>query len=81
MLFGAIAHREASLHGMELIPGLDLHHGQRYRRAMKNTMEGNFLNVGQNILEASIDVGTPSIDGVCGRIRRQLEGLQLHCQG
>jgi hypothetical protein len=25
MLLGAITHREAGLHGVELVPGLDLH--------------------------------------------------------
>ena len=68
MLLGAVAHWETSLHGMELIPDLDLHHGQRHQRAMTNAMEGDLLNVGQNILEASIDEGTPSIDGIRGCI-------------
>ena len=48
---------------------------------MTNVVEGNLLNVGQDVLETSVDEGTPSIDGVRGHIRRQLEGLQLHHQG
>ena len=48
---------------------------------MTNVVEGDLLNVGQNIVEASIDEGAPGIDGIHGRIRRQLERLQLHCQG
>ena len=78
MLLGAIAHREASLHGMELVPCLDLRRGQRHRRAMMNAVEGNLLNMGRDVLETSVNEGTPSIDGVRGRVRRQLERLQLH---
>ena len=70
MLLGAITHWETSLHGVELIPGLDLHRGQRHRCAMTNAVEGDFLNVGRNVLEASIDEGTPSIDGIHGRVHR-----------
>ena len=81
MLLRAIAHWEAGLHGVVVIPGLDLRRGQCHRRAMMNSVEGDFLNMGQNVLEASVDEGTPSIDGVRSRVHRQLEGLQLHCQG
>ena len=45
---------------------------------MTDAMEGNLLNVGQNVVEASVDEGAPSINGISGRVRRQLEGLQLH---
>ena len=48
---------------------------------MTNAMEGDLLDAGWNVVEASIDEGAPGIDGICGRIRRQLERLQLHCQG
>ena len=41
MLLGAIAQREASLHGVELVSSLDLRHGQRHRCAMTNAMESN----------------------------------------
>ena len=81
MLLEAVAHSEASLHGMELIPNLDLRRGQRHHRAMTNAMEGDLLNTSWDVLEASVDEGTPSIDGICGRVRCQLEGLQLHYQG
>ena len=81
MLLGAVAHREASLYGVELVPSLDLHHGQRHRRAMTNAVEGDFLNAGWNVVEANVDEGAPSVNGIRGRVRRQLEGLQLHCQG
>ena len=81
MLLGAVAHWEASLHGVELIPSLDLPRGQCHRRAMTDAMKGDLLDVGQNVVEASVDEGAPSIDGVRGHIRRQLEGLQLHHQG
>ena len=81
MLLRAIAHWETSLHGMEFVPSLDLHHGQRHRRTMTNAMEGDLLNADRDILEMSIDRGTPGIDDVHGRVRRQLERLQLRCQG
>ena len=48
---------------------------------MTNAMEGDLLNVSQDVLEMSVDEGTPSIDGVRGHVRRQLERLQLHRQG
>ena len=38
VLLGAIAHREASLHGVELVLGLDLCYGQHHQRAMTNAM-------------------------------------------
>ena len=78
---GPIAHWETSLHGVELIPGLDLRRGQRHRHAMTNAIEGDLLNAGQNVVEAGIDEGAPSANGIRGHIRRQLEGLQLQCQG
>jgi len=46
---------------------------------MTNAVEGDLLNMGWDVLEASIDEGTPSIDGIHGHIRRQMERLQLHC--
>ena len=70
MLLGAVAHWEASLHGMELVPCLDLCHGQCHQCTMTNAVEGDLLNVGWDVLEASINKGTPSIDGVHGRVRR-----------
>jgi hypothetical protein len=48
---------------------------------MTNAMEGDLLNMGQNIVEASIDEGAMGIDGIHSRVRRQLERLQLHRQG
>ena len=45
---------------------------------MMNTMKGDLLDVGWNIVEAGIDEGAPSIDRIRGHVRRQLKGLQLH---
>ena len=42
MFLRAIAHWEIGLHGMELVPGLDLRRGQRHRHTMMNTMETGF---------------------------------------
>ena len=69
MFLRAIAHWETSLHGVELVPSLDLRRGQRHRRTMPNAVEGDFLNVGRNVVEASVDEGTPNIDDVYGRVR------------
>ena len=70
MFLQAISHWEASLHGMELIPCLDLRHGQCHRRTMTNAVEGDLLNMGRDVLEASVDEGATSIDAVRGRIHR-----------
>ena len=77
----AITSREANLHGIERVPSLDLRHGQRHRHTMTNTMEGDLLNVGQDVLETSINGRTPSIDGIRGRVLHQLERFELHRQG
>ena len=70
VLLGAIAHREAGLHGVELIPGLDLCRGQCYRCAMMNAMKGDLLGTGWNIVETGIDEGGPGIDGRRSHVRR-----------
>ena len=70
MLLGAIAHQEASLHGMEFVPGLDLHRDQCHRCAMTNTVESDLLDAGQDIMEACVDEGTPSVNGIHGHVRR-----------
>ena len=81
MFLRAVAHWKTSLHGVELVPSLDLCRGQRHHRTVTNAVEGNLLNMGRDALETSGDGGTPHIDGVHGRIRRQLERLQLHRRG
>ena len=81
MLLRAIVHWKTSLHGVELIPSLDLCRSQRHRCTTTNTVEGDLLNVGRNIIEASIDEGTPGIYDIHGCVHCQLERLQLHCQG
>ena len=81
MLLKAVAHWETCFHGVKLVPSLNLCHGPRHRRTMMNAMEGDLLNMGRDVLETSVDGGTPSIDGVHGCVHRQLERLQLHHQG
>ena len=81
MLLRTIAYWETSLHGMELVPDLDLCRGQHHHRAMTNTVEGDLPNANWDVSETSGDKGTPRIDGICGCVRYQLEGLQLHHQG
>ena len=48
---------------------------------MTNAMKGDLLDAGRDIMEAGIDEGAPSVDSIRGRVRRQLEVLQLHRQG
>ena len=81
MFLRAVAHWETSLHGMELVPNLDLRCGQRHRRTMTNTMEGDLPNADRDVLETRVDGGTLGIDSVYGRICRKLERFQLCCQG
>ena len=70
MLLRAVAHWEAGLHGVELMPGLDLRHDQRYRCTMMDAMEGDVLNASRNVVEASIDKGAPGIDDIHSHVRR-----------
>ena len=70
MFLRVITYSEASLLGVELVPSLDLHHGQRHRRTMTNVVEDDLLNTGRSVVEASIDEGAPGIDGIHGRVRR-----------
>ena len=79
MFLRTIAHWETSLHGVELVPSLDLCRGQHHRRTMTNVMEGDLLNMDRDILETSVDRGTPGIDDVYGSVHRQLERFQLRC--
>ena len=81
MSLKAIVGREANLHGMEIMPGLDLRRSQRHRRAVMNAVKGNLLDMDRDVLEMSINEGTPSIDGIRGHVRRQLKRLQLHRLG
>ena len=55
---------------MELVPGLDLHRGQRHRCAMMNAMKGDLLNVGQDVMEAGVDEGGPGVDDHRSHVRR-----------
>ena len=66
---------------MELVPSLDLCRGQRHRRTMTNAVEGDLLNADRDVLETNVDKGTLGINGIYGRIHRQLKGFQLCCQG
>ena len=68
MLLEAIAHWETSLNGMELIPILDLHRNQRHQYATMDAMKGDLLDTGQDVMEAGVDEGAPSIDGRCSHI-------------
>ena len=72
MFFRAVARWETSLHGVEFVPSLNLCHGQRHRRTMTNTMEGDLLIAGRNIVETSIDKEATGIDGINSHVRRQL---------
>ena len=68
MLLGAVAHQETSLHGMKLVPGLNLRCSQCHQCTMMDNMEGDPLDMGQDVMEAGVDEGAPSIDGHRSRI-------------
>ena len=70
MLLRAVAHRETCFLGVKLIHSSDLCRGQRHHRTMTNAMEGDLPNADRDILEMSVDGGTPSIDNIYGRVRR-----------
>ena len=70
MLLGAIAHREAGLHGVELVPNLDLRRGQRHQRAMMDAMKGDLLDMGWDVVKMGDDEGAPSVDGIRSHIHR-----------
>ena len=75
MFLRAIAHWEVSLHGVELVPSMNLRCGQRHCRTVTNALKGDLLNMGRNVMEASVNEGTLSINGVHGHVHRQL----VHC--
>ena len=81
MLIRAVAHWETCFHGVKLIPSSDLCRGQRHRHTMMNAIEGDLPNMDRDVLEMNVDRGTPGINNVYGRVRRQLERFQLCCQG
>ena len=70
MLLGAVAHREIGLHGMELVPSLDLRRGQHHRCATTNAMKGDLLDTGRDVMEAGIDEGAPDVDGHRSHVHR-----------
>ena len=70
MQLEVVAHREASLHGAELVPGLDLRHGQGHQRDAANAMKGDLLDSHQDIVEAGVDEEDPGINGQRSRVRR-----------
>ena len=46
MFLRVVTYWEASLYGVELIPNLDLCHGQRHHCTMTNVVKGDLLNAG-----------------------------------
>ena len=68
MSLGTIVNRETNLYGVEIMPDLDLCRSQRHQRAMTNAVKSNLLDVGWDVLEMSVNEGTPGIDGVRGRV-------------
>ena len=81
MLLEAVTHWETGPHGMELILGLDLCRDQHHRCTTTDAVKGDLLDMGRDIMEASVDEGAPDVDDRRSHVRRQLEGLQLHRQG
>ena len=61
------------------MPGLDLRCGQGHYRAIVNAVEGDLLDVRQDVMQAVVKERALGIDGCRSRICRQLEVLQLYC--
>ena len=76
-----IGHREAWLHGAKVMPGLDLRHSQGHHRAATNAVKGDLLDACQDIVQTVVEERALGVNDRRSRIRRQLEVLQLHCQG
>ena len=70
MHVGIIGHREARLHSVKVMPGLDLQYGQGHRCAAVNAMEGDFLDACQNIMQAVVEERALSVDGRRSHVRR-----------
>ena len=70
VLLRAVAHWETYFHGVKLVPSSDLCRDQCHHHTMMNAMEGDLSNVDQDILEMSVDGGTPGIDSVYGHVHR-----------
>ena len=78
MHVGVVGHREARLHGTEIVPGLDLRRGQGHRCVVVNVVEGDLLDVRLDIVQAVIEERALGVDGRRSLIRCQLKVLQLH---
>ena len=63
MHVGIIGHWEAWLHGTEVVPYLDLCHGQSHRCAATNAMEGNLLGARQDVVQIVNEQRAPGVDG------------------
>jgi hypothetical protein len=50
MIFGAFMHREAYLHGTQVMSGLDLSGGQGDDGAMTDTMESDLSSMDRDVL-------------------------------
>jgi len=75
MQVGVIGHREAWLHGVKVMPGLDLRRGQGHCRTAVNTVEGDLLDACRDIMQTVVVERAPGIDGRRSRVRCQLEVL------
>ena len=76
-----IAHWEARLHGVEVVPGLDLCCGQSHRRATTKAVEGDLLGARLDVMQVIDELGTLGVDSRHSRVHCQLEIIQPHCQG
>jgi hypothetical protein len=81
MIFDAFVHREARLHGAQVMSGLDLSGGQGYSGAMIDAMESDVPSADRDVLQAVHQERAPSVHRHGGIVGRHLEVLQLHRQG
>ena len=70
MHVGIVGHREAWLHGVEIMPGMGLCRGQSYHRTTVNVMEADLLDARWDVVQAVIEKRAPSVDDRRSHIRR-----------
>ena len=59
---GIIGHREARLHGVKVVLGLDLRRGQSHHCAATNAMQGNLLGAHRDVVQTVDEQRAPGVD-------------------
>lgn len=81
MVLGVFSDREAVVHRAELVAGLQLSCSKAVGDAIADAVESDLLGAGLDVLEAIHQQVAPGVHRIGGVGCRQLEFLQLRCQG